>query len=252
MVQGAVTGRDDSPQNVARRLMRSATTAALATAVRDEAGWPYGSLVLLATDLDGTPLVFLSDLAEHSRNIAADERVSLLVRGGQEGEDPVAGPRLTLLGRANKSAVPRHRARFLARHPPARTYADFRDFHLYRVEVERAHLVAGFGRIHRLNGAEFVSDPAAAAALAACEAEVVAHMNADHGQALALYARAFLGVPGEAAEMTGIDPDGCDIRLGGRVHRLGFEEPVTDAASARATLAALVKEARRRLGERSI
>lgn len=245
-----MTGREDTPQAVARRLTRGAPTAVLGTVARDESGWPYGSLVLLATDFDGSPLLLMSDLAEHARNIAADERVSLMVRADEEGEDPLARPRLTLLGRAENSSEPRHRARFLARHTSAEAYADFRDFHLYRVEVERAHLVAGFGRIHRLDGADLLSEPKAAGALGACEAEVLDHMNGVHADAVALYARAYLGLPGDGASLTGIDPDGCDIRQSGRVYRLSFDEPVSDAASVREALVALVKEARRRFAER--
>ena len=115
-------------------------------------GAPYASLVLVAADLDASPLLLLSDLAQHSRNIAFDPRVSLLLDGTEGHADPLAGPRLTLLGRAEAVADPRLLARFAARHPSSALYAGFADFRLYRVAVERGHLVAGFGRIDWIDG----------------------------------------------------------------------------------------------------
>ena len=136
----------DRPAEDARALLRGARQATLATAAHD--GWPFASLVLIAHGPDGAPLLLLSDLAEHSRNIAADDRVSLLIDGTGGFDDPLSGPRLTVLGRALRSAEPDHRRRFLARHPGAAQYADFADFAVYRMAIDSAHLVAGFGSIH--------------------------------------------------------------------------------------------------------
>ena len=119
----------------------------ISTASRERGGWPFASLVLIAHDARGAPLLLLSDLAEHSRNIAADDRVSLLIDGTSGLEEPLTGPRLTLLGHARKSAEPDHRTRFLARHPSAAQYADFADFAVYHLALDSAHLVAGFGAI---------------------------------------------------------------------------------------------------------
>ena len=168
----------------ARALMRVADTATLATAGRDPAGWPHASLVLVAVDHDASPILLLSDLAEHSKNVAADDRVSLLFDGTTGLAERLTGPRLGVQGRIAKSVEPRHRARFLARHASAAQYADFADFHVYRVAVEGAHLVAGFGRIHAIAADDLLFD--APAALAAAEADIVAHMNADHADAVAL------------------------------------------------------------------
>src|SRR5262245_53778447 len=117
----------------ARRLLRAADRAALATRLAQPEGWPYASLVLLACDQEGAPLLLLSDLAEHSRNIAIDDRVALLIDGTAGHDDPLTGPRLTVLGRAATSADAGQRARFLARHPGAALYAQFADFRLYRI-----------------------------------------------------------------------------------------------------------------------
>ncbi len=214
----------DEPGKLARRLVRSATTAALTTVLR-QGGWPYGSLALTACDHDAAPILLLSRLAEHSRNIAADARLSLLFDGSAGFE-------------------PRHRARFLARHAEAEAYADLGDFSFYRIEVERAHLVAGFGRVERLDAARIVFDVAGARELGEAEGKIIAHMNRDHAEALTLYANALLGEGGAGWTMTGCDPEGCDLRRGGRAVRLAFEAPVSDPAGAREALVALLERAR--------
>jgi hypothetical protein len=252
---------------LARHLARASPVAALATLLAGEgeaAHRPYASLVTVAYDHDGTPLLLLSELAEHTANIARDARLSLLFAGGLspgglspgglspggrgEGvDDPLAGPRVTLLGRARRSDAPRHRARFLARHPAAAAYAGFKDFHLYAVAVERAHLVAGFGLVSWVEDADFPYG-GDTEALAESEERIVAHMNADHADALALYAERLLEIPAaedEAAwRMTGLDPEGCDLRRGAETARLDFERPIEDAAGARAELVRLTELAR--------
>lgn len=133
------------PARTARLLIAAADRAVLATS---QAGWPYASLVLPALDAGGTPLLLLSDLAEHAKNLKADPRCSLLFDGTARLEDPLTGPRVTVMGEARPIAGADLLARFVARHPSAGLYAGFGDFRLYRMTVTRAHLVAGFGRIH--------------------------------------------------------------------------------------------------------
>jgi heme iron utilization protein len=234
------------PGTQARALVRASERATLATNLRREGveGWPYASLVLVAATPDAVPLLLLSDLADHSKNIAQDARVSLLFDGTAGLAEPLTGPRVTVLGRASETRDEGVLARYLRRHPSAESYAGFKDFRLYRVAVEAAHLVAGFGRIHWLQGGEVLYPSAAAAALAAAEREILAHMNQDHKEALALMARQLLGLDGAGWAMTGIDPEGIDLRAGGRAARLAFAEPVHDAAQARAALVRLSREAR--------
>jgi putative heme iron utilization protein len=135
-------------------VIRAADRASLATS---QDGWPFASLVLAALDADGTPLLLISDLAEHAKNIARESRVSLLFDGTAGLADPLTGPRVTVLGEAGRSDDPARLQRFLARHPSAELYAGFADFHLYRVAVARAHLVAGFGRIHWIEAKELLA-----------------------------------------------------------------------------------------------
>ncbi len=233
------------PGDVVRNLLRRAETAALATTLqRDGAQAPYASLVLLACDQSGAPVLLLSDLADHSKNIAADPRVSLLVDGHRPEEEPLTGARASVQGRA---AVIRDQAlldRFVARHPSAATYAGFGDFQLYRIEPEAAHLVAGFGQIHWL-GVEDLGLGPAPAALAAAEGGIVAHMNEDHADAIALIAERILRLEGEGWRLTGVDPEGFDLRRGRSLARGSFHKPVRDAESCRVELVRLTKAARR-------
>lgn len=205
------------------------------------AGWPYASLVLLAVDQTAAPLLLLSDLAEHSRNLQADDRVALLVDGTAGLADPLTGARATLLGRAVMCDDAQLLARYVARHPSAGLYAGFKDFRLYRVELAAAHLVAGFGRINWAAAADIIDR--AAPALAASEPDITAHMNDDHPDALDLIAAA-AGLAGTGWRMTGIDPEGVDLRREGETGRIEFAVRVEDADSARAELVRLTRAAR--------
>jgi putative heme iron utilization protein len=243
---------DDSDRGIqARRVIRSRDHAALATLLD---GRPYVSLVAAACDSDASPLLLLSDLAQHTKNLLADPRVSLLFDDTAGLPDPLAGPRLTVLGHAERIDDPRLAARFAARHPASEGYAGFADFHLYRVGIERGHLVAGFGRIAWIE-AEDLCLQADASALAAAETEIVRHINEDHAEAIALYAERLLGRPSKSSvgggwRMTGIDPEGCDLRREGETARLDFAAPVLTPAAARRVLVALAEEARNAMPDR--
>ena len=243
---GGCRGVSDAPKNIedallARRLIRACDRAALGTVDGD--GSPYTSLVLTACDPLGAPLLLMSDLAEHSKQIAAESAVSLLFEQSAGADAPLDTPRLSVAGRATPTEDSAVRARYLARHPDAELYADFGDFAFYRVTVDRAHLVAGFGRIRWIDAADLLPDPGAADLIAA-EADIVGHMNDEHADAVDLYATRLLGREGDGWRMTGIDPDGGDLRLDGATARLDFDAQVTTSGEARATLVDLAKRAR--------
>jgi hypothetical protein len=232
-----------------RELIRGCDRAALATAlpVADGAAWPYASLVLVAVDHDLSPILLVSDLAEHSKAIARDPRVSLLFDGTGGLAQPLTGPRVTLMGRATKTDDDRLRKRFLRHHPDAGMYAGFRDFNFYRVSPERTHLVGGFGKIRWIEPAELLALPPLPE-LAASEEGIVIHMNEDHADAVQLYATRLLGLGGEGWTMTGIDREGIDLRSRGDVARLPFDAPLGAASDARQSLIALVNRARQPSG----
>lgn len=226
-----------------RAVLRAAATGSLGTL--SEGGHPFTSLVTTATTSAGEPVMLLSDLAVHTANLKRDPRASLLLVGaGGESGDPLAGARITLIGTVEKDADDASARRFLARHREARGYASFADFSFYRLRVERAHLVAGFGRIETIAAADILTD--VPAALADGEAGAVAHMNEDHADAIALYATVLLRRPAGDWRMTGLDPDGIDLAGPDGVARLDFEAPVSDLTGLRERLAELARTARNR------
>jgi putative heme iron utilization protein len=245
MIGGEVTtmSSEETPGTTIRRLLREATRASLGT-LEVEGGGPYVSLVMLATDAVGAPLLLLSDLADHTRNLKADPRASLLVDGTLGMSTPLAGARATIQGHVQRSERSEDRARYLARHADAEMYLGFQDFNLYRVTVERAHLVAGFGRIHWVPADEVLLRPETVAELAGAEAAIVAHMNDDHSDAVQLYAQRLLGRSGGDWRITGVDAEGADLARPGETARLRFAAPVVDAEGCRAELVRLVRQAR--------
>lgn len=237
----------DDPASLARHLIRSQPAATLSTIATD-GGWPYGSLVLTATDMSGHPILLISTLAQHTKNLIADGRASLLLDGTAGLSERLTGARVTVLGRAVRCdddvAV---RARFLARHPSAAGYAGFGDFAFWRLEIERAHQVAGFGRINWIERDDLLPDFGDLSELSAAEADVVGHMNADHSDAVALYANVLCQRSGVGWRLTGVDPEGADLSRPGDHCRLGFDKPVSSAETARVELVRKVKQARARL-----
>lgn len=236
------------PATQCRQLLRRCTLAALATAERDPAGWPYASLAQVAVAHDGAPLLLLSDLADHTKNFARDDRVSLLFDDAHGLANPLTGARVTVQGRVEKldgtDAAEGLRERYLARHPEAADYAAFADFNFYRVVPERLHLVAGFGKIHWLAAGDVLLDPSRTGTLAEEERGILDHMNADHADAVDLYAEAAVAGAPSGWRMTGIDPEGLDLQRQGVHARLDFDAAVTDGTSARQALVRLVKEIR--------
>jgi hypothetical protein len=233
---------DNMPRAV-RDLVRGLDRAALACLLPEAAPRPYASLVLVAVDHDLSPLLLLSDLAEHSKALAVDPRISLLFDGTAGHDQPLTASRVSLLGRAETTKDPRLEQRYLARHPDAALYAGFKDFRFYRIAVERAHLVAGFGRIRWIGSDELLPLPPPPA-LVAAEPDIVAHMNEDHADAVQLYAHKLLGLAGENWRMTGIDSEGIDLRAAGTVARVALPQAVADAEGARKALIALLAQAR--------
>lgn len=235
---------DFSPSTAVRKLLRESRSGALAT-LMPQTGSPYCSLVNVATAVDGTPLLLISKLALHTRNIAADSRVSLMLDERKEG-DPLQGARVTLTGRAGVTQDENDRRRYLARQPESEMFAGFADFAFYRVSIDSAHLVAGFGRIIDLKPADILVDLAGADDLIAAEAGAVAHMNEDHADALRLYATKLLGAADGDWRCAGVDPEGMELQNGRTVLRLPFPQRINGAGPLRHVLKDLAQAARAR------
>jgi putative heme iron utilization protein len=242
-------GARPTPGEAARTIMRQALKATLAT-LETSTGHPYASLVTIATDVDGTPLFLISKLALHTRNIAADGRASLLFDGTSATGDPLAGGRVTVMGRAAPTQRATARARFLDRHPPARGYADFADFAFFELAVERAHFIGGFGRIVGLAATDILIDTADASALLAGHADIVEHMNDDHTAAVELYATELAGAAGGPWRLAGLDPEGFDLVCDGKACRIAFANRVSNPDAARQEFIRFAALARERKSNR--
>lgn len=258
MADGSDSGRVAPPApepthaERARTLVARSNRGILSTLALDPAGYPFGSVATYAIDEAGRPIVFVSTMAEHTRNAGADPRASLIVTEAfPEGSDPLAAGRVTLIGdllAVGETERPVVRDTYLAANPASAYYIDFGDFSFWRLEVRSVRYVGGYGRMSWVEPEEYAAaaaDPLAGEAAAG----IVEHMNADHAESLVLMARV-LGGRGDAREatMTAVDRYGFDLVVGGpdgrAALRLGFDAPVATAAAVRPAMVRLVERAR--------
>jgi len=232
---------DFDPVSLAKRLLRQIRAATLATLTED--GAPFATLTAVATDYDGAPILLMSRLAAHTRNLVRDPRLSLLLAQSGSG-DPLAHPRLTLLARAARTKDAALRARYLRRNPKAALYADFPDFSFWRAEVSAVHLNGGFARAADFGPQALLTPQEGALALIAAEEGALAHLNADHADALALIAQKLGGAKAAKWRASGLDPEGLDLIAGDASARIVFPARVTTPDELRETLTALSQQAR--------
>jgi hypothetical protein len=233
----------------ARTLVDRGRVGALSTLSERRPGFPFGSVMPYSLDAAGRPLLLISALAMHTRNLRADPRSSLLVTEEDAGRDPLGAGRVTLVGEA--AAVPgsetaEARDLYLERQPSASYWVDFPDFSFFRLEITDVYYVGGFGVMGWVEATDYaaaVADP-----LAESAASILDHMNQDHADALVLLARHFAGQPAEGAIMTRVDRLGFHLRYeaDGRFHgcRIAFLREVSSPAEAREVLVEMVGEAR--------
>jgi heme iron utilization protein len=236
---------DFDAARTARSLLRRSRQGALATLMTGS-GDPYCSLVNVASHPDGSPILLISRLALHTQNILGDGRVSLMLDERAAG-DPLEGSRIMLAGRAEEAAgdqLPILRRRYLSAHPSAEVFVNFKDFAFFRIRPTAAHLVAGFGRIVDLAPDRFLTDITDAAALLEAEQGAVEHMNADHSDAIQLYATKLLGAAPAEWRCTGCDPDGIDMQAGMTALRLDFPRRIVTPAALRQVLKELADQGR--------
>ncbi|PKO25931.1 MAG: pyridoxamine 5'-phosphate oxidase [Betaproteobacteria bacterium HGW-Betaproteobacteria-8] len=227
--------------NEARLFLRSTRSGILSTNSVKFAGYPFGSVAPFMLDHDGQPLLLISTIAEHTKNIIADCKVSLLVFVG--AEDLQANARLTLLGEAEQTDKNDEllKTRYLRYFPAAEQYFAMHDFYFYRLQIQHARYIAGFGNMGWMDGSAFRSPRTP---LIAQEADIIEHMNTDHQENLKNYCRHFHGICPDNARMVGIDTDGFDLRADQQILRFNFEQPIHDAVDARAALVEMAKVSR--------
>lgn len=237
---------DFKPAAMAKALLRKSRSGALAT-LMPNSGDPYCSLVNLATAHDGSPVLLISQLAVHTKNILNDSRVSLMLDERAPG-DPLEGARIMVSGSAEKieesGQMAILRRRYLAAHPSAEVFVNFGDFGFFGIRPDGVHLVAGFGRIVDLKAADILTDIAGADELIAAEPDILEHMNADHADTMNLYATRLLGSTAGEWRCTGCDPSGLDLQDGARTLRLDFPRRIDAPAALRHVLKELADQAR--------
>ncbi|AKH99320.1 putative heme iron utilization protein [Hoeflea sp. IMCC20628] len=238
---------DEEARQLARRLIRGARFAAIGV-LEPDTGFPFASRVLTGTDVDGTPLILVSGLSVHTTALLADPRASLLF--GEPGKgDPLAHPRITVRTQAERVARddPAHarlRARFIARHPKAALYADFGDFAFFRMVPHSASLNGGFGKAFVLEASDILITSPAIADVAEMEAGAIAHMNADHADAVDNFARVFGKSKKSGWKLCGLDCAGLDLANGDELLRIDYDAPLSKASDLRPYLVEMARRAK--------
>lgn len=222
----------------ARKLLRNTAIGCLAT-LQNSGGSPYASLITVATDTDGAPLFLISTLAWHTRNLQADPRASILLSEAGASGDPLDVGRVSLIGVAEKIDSPAASRRFLARHPSASGYASFADFSFWRLQVETAHYVGGFGRIVTISGKDLLLNSAEMRVWEAASDELLSDLNERHADLVERLAQARRPQLLGAWRIAACDPMGCDLVLGSASLRLVFSAPIAAPDEIADALAAL-------------
>lgn len=233
----------------ARKFLRSTHSGLLSTISSKFDGYPFGSVAPFVLGHDCQPVILISSIAEHTKNIVSNAKVSLLVFAG--AEDLQANARLTLLGEAIK--IEKNdadlKARYLRYLPQAAGYFDMHDFAFYRINISQVRYIGGFGKMSWMPSSELLNPtPAENSLLASQEASIVEHMNADHADSLLAYCRHYHQLDVSGAQMLGIDSDGFDVKANvgsdTKMLRFDFDQPIHDAQSARAALVQMSKLAK--------
>jgi heme iron utilization protein len=234
----------------AKQFLRSTRSGVLSSFSAKFVGYPFGSVMPFVLGHDCQPIVLISTIAEHTKNIIANPKVSLLVFAG--AEDLHANGRLTLIGEAAQIEKDDAdmRARYCRYFPESTGYLTMHDFQFYRINIAQARYIAGFGKMSWIAGEEFVDlkNAEKSATIAALETSMIEHMNADHVESMMLYCQHFHGIEPSHVTLIGVDCDGFDIEAvtanNIKMLRFNFESPIVDAESARAAFVALSKVAR--------
>ncbi|HEU4391441.1 MAG TPA: DUF2470 domain-containing protein [Blastocatellia bacterium] len=222
----------------ARQLLNHQSVGVLSTHSVDVKGYPFGSIAPFVVNYEAEPTVLISDIAQHTRNIKHDSRVSLTVFD-QCTDDPQAASRLTWIGDAELvgSADSDTRQRYLRYFPSAESYFETHDFSFYRIRLRRARFIGGFGEIYWIEPeAMLVRNP-----FRETETGIVEHMNRDHAKALFHYCE-LKGLRPSAVTMTGIDSEGFDMLADRKKLRIDFDTPISTSEEARTTLVRLARQ----------
>ncbi len=231
----------------ARQFLRSTHSGILSTFSAKFDGYPFGSVAPFVLDHDCQPIILISNIAEHTKNIIANPKVSLVVFAGTD--DLQANARLTLIGEAVKTdkSDTNLRARYLRYIPQAASYFDMHDFAFYRIQIAQARYIAGFGKMNWMDGDEIAGNLESSANLAQLEPSMIEHMNSDHVDSMMAYCQHFYNISPSRVTLIGVDSDGFDIEAtindALQILRFNFSTPIFDANSAHSAFVVMSKAA---------
>jgi heme iron utilization protein len=232
-----------------RTLLSLAPIATLSTLSRKHSGFPFGSLMPFALDAAGRPIFLISSMAMHTQNLNNDPCCSLFVAQAAADGDPLGAARATLMGNAElvpATDIASVREIYLTRHENSRYWVDFNDFSFYRLQPIDLYYVGGFGVMGWVEAGDY--EQAAPDPLAESAPGILAHMNADHGEAMILLARSQAQLEASEATMTSVDRLGFSLRLktaaGMKGARINFLHEVATPEATRKVLVEMVRQAR--------
>lgn len=214
----------------ARKIARKCRSGAIATTDRNE-GTPYVSFCAYATDYSAQPIFLFSDLADHTQNLVQNGKVSLLCEQASHLSNPQAGPRVTLVGEIEKIEDGQICSLFLQQHTSAKKYASFGDFNFYRLNVEKAHFVGGFGRAIWLDSKDYMSDSAASLCFLTKQTELVSILNEDFSDFARRCATKLLKLRGKNWQLLRVDGDGVDLKLASKIVRYPFDAEMKNVSA---------------------
>ncbi|MDQ3184913.1 MAG: DUF2470 domain-containing protein [Pseudomonadota bacterium] len=225
---------------LSRQMLRAHHYGVLCTLSRKFNGHPFGSIAPYLVDHDGSLLILVSTLAEHTKNIKYDCRVSLITHD-QNNLDIQSQGRVTVVGEA-RPVMDKHQLgpRYLRHFPEAKNYLNMDDFSFYRLIPQVLRYIGGFGKIHWVTESTYLVPPYP---LIEQEADVVEHMNSNHRDTMRRYCEHIYQLEALDVEMLSIDCDGFDVRADGRNLRFNFERMVLDAQQARHALVKMAQKA---------
>ena len=255
----------------ARQLVRSALKGYLSTEfdsknfknIKTQMNKPfaYSTFTLAAFDYDLSPILLLSDLSEHTKNIHEKNSASLMLceesrlynlfqkfdNKFSSYEDPMSRPRVTLIGKLKKTKDPNHRKRFISRHPASNLYANFKDMNFYKMDVKSAHLIGGFAQVKWFTSEDILCKNISN--FKDSEENIINHMNSSHKKSIKMYVNNLMQneISREQRNgdwsITGIDPDGFDLRKKQITSRFFFEKEISNAKKLRGVFVNLHKRA---------
>lgn len=232
----------------AKNLLRSVGVGVISSHSNNLKGYPFGSVTPYLCGSDGSVYFYISDIAQHAKNLTIDQRMSITVFEQVESGDQNTNGRVTVVG----DAVPVESEQqeqiidqYVRLYPEAESYRQAHDFKMWRLDVKRVRYIGGFGKIFWLEQEEWLAPESPWPY--ENEQGMIKHMNEDHQDAMSLMLKQHFSIDDEAPEMSGVLIDGCFIRSNLRNFWISFDRVCKDSTDVRKALVVLTKAARAEL-----